>query len=88
MALLPDHVSADFEGLRPNYNVAPTNPVTVVRERDGERSAPTMHWGVRAGVGEDFTKQRPQPINARIETVASSPMFRKAFATSNSPCPC
>lgn len=44
-ALLPDLVSADFGGLRPNYNVAPTNPVTVVRKRDGERSAPMVHWG-------------------------------------------
>ncbi|MDY0914486.1 SOS response-associated peptidase [Rathayibacter festucae] len=33
-------------------------------------------------LAKDFKKQRPQPINARIETVASSPMFRKAFATS------
>lgn len=28
----------------------------------------------------DFVKQRPQPDKARIETVATSPMFRKAFA--------
>ncbi|PPG56516.1 SOS response-associated peptidase [Rathayibacter sp. AY1C5] len=81
-ALLPDLVSAAFGGLRPNYNVAPTNPVTVVRERDGERSAPMVHWGFVPVWAKDFKKQRPQPINARIETVASSPMFRKAFATS------
>ncbi|WP_244907006.1 SOS response-associated peptidase [Rathayibacter caricis] len=81
-ALLPDLVSADLGGLRPNCNVAPTSPVTVVREPDGERSVPMVHWGFVPMWAKDFKKQRRQPINARIETVANSPMLRKAFATS------
>ncbi|PPH07149.1 hypothetical protein C5D09_06870 [Rathayibacter sp. AY1C9] len=48
------------------------SPVMVVRERDGERLAPTVHWGFVRVWAKDRTKQRPQPINARIETVATA----------------
>jgi putative SOS response-associated peptidase YedK len=78
--LLPDLLDA-FDPLRDDYNVAPTRDVALVRERDGERSMPAVHWGYVPGWAKDFKKQRPQPINARIETVSTSPMFRKSFAT-------
>ncbi len=78
--LLPDLLEA-FDPLRDDFNVAPTRDVALVRERDGERSMPAVHWGYVPGWAKDFKKQRPQPINARIETVSTSPMFRKSFAT-------
>ena len=88
--LLPDLLSEfpelarDDERVRaataPNYNVAPTNPVAAVRQRHGERELATPRWGFVPSWYTDL-KKRPQPINARIETVATSGMFRKAFAT-------
>jgi len=77
-ALLADLVT-DFEPPRPNYNVAPTTSVTIARTWAGERTAPAVRWGYVPSWAKDFTKQRQQPINARIETVSTSPMFRKAF---------
>jgi putative SOS response-associated peptidase YedK len=64
-----------------NFNVAPTEPVAAVRERRGERRAETPRWGFVPSFYKSFS-QRPQPINARIETVATNGMFRKAFAGS------
>lgn len=65
---------------RPRYerswNVAPSQKQLVIAERSGEREARYMTWGflpVWAKPG-----MRPM-INARRETVATSPMFRDAF---------
>ncbi len=71
---------ADAPALAANYNVAPTNPVAAVRDRHGERELAQPRWGFVPGWYPDL-KKRPQPINARIETVATSGMFRRAFAT-------
>ncbi len=65
--------------LRPSYNVAPTDDVAVVRERHGQRQMPGVRWGFVPSWYPDLRK-KPQPINARIENVATSGMFRKAFA--------
>jgi putative SOS response-associated peptidase YedK len=78
--LLPDLLDA-FDPLRDDFNVAPTRDVALVRERDGRRSMSAVHWGYVPGWAKDFKKQRPQPINARIETVSTSPIFQKSFAT-------
>ena len=72
-----------LDGLGPlpdDFNVAPTTVVPVVRERHGERQLPGARWGFVPSWYPDL-KKRPQPINARIETVSTSPMFRKSFAT-------
>ena len=67
-------------GLEDDYNVAPTASITVVRDRHGEREAPRVHWGFIPSWAKS-AKQQPQPINARMETAATSGMFRKAFAS-------
>ncbi|NQX13806.1 SOS response-associated peptidase [Microbacteriaceae bacterium VKM Ac-2855] len=77
--ILPDLLAA-FDAPEPSYNVAPTDPIPVVRDRHGEREMPLVRWGFVPAYAKDFVKQRPQPINARIETVATSGMFRKAFS--------
>lgn len=68
-------------GLAPSWNVAPTDPVYAVRQRHGQRELPQISWGFVPSWAKDFQKQRPKPINARIETVATSGMFKRAFAT-------
>jgi putative SOS response-associated peptidase YedK len=64
---------------KPRYNIAPTQPVTVVRLGLGERrELVEMRWGLvpswakDAGVGARM-------INARCETAAEKPAFRAAL---------
>ena len=76
--LLPELLDG-LGGLPDDYNVAPTALVPVVRERAGERRLPEVKWGFLPSYAKDV-KQKPQPINARIETVAASGMFKRAFA--------
>ena len=78
--LLPDLLGG-LGGLPDDYNVAPTAMVPVVRDRHGERVLPEVKWGFLPSYAKDL-KQRPQPINARIETVATSGMFKRSFARS------
>lgn len=65
------------EPLEKNWNVAPTDPVYVVAERDGRRQLGTMKWGLVPYWAKDSRKIQ---INARAETVATTPMFRDSFA--------
>ncbi|WP_423921111.1 SOS response-associated peptidase [Frigoribacterium sp. 2-23] len=66
--------------LRDDYNVAPTTAVPVVRERHDGRELVEARWGLTPSWYPDL-KKRPQPINARIESVATSGMFRRPFAS-------
>jgi putative SOS response-associated peptidase YedK len=71
-----DEVRAAPLGRR--YNVAPTLEVYAVIEREARRRLGTLRWGfVPYWVRE--LKGARQPINARIETVATSKMFADAF---------
>ena len=88
----PERLAAEFEvdeifeGLPgPDYNVAPTVPVPAVFERrskdSGEvkrRLAPLV-WGLVPSWAKD-PSIGAKLINARRETVAEKPAFRKAFA--------
>ena len=65
--------------LRPNYNVAPTHEVPIVRNAAaGGRVHVQVRWGLIPFWAKD-TKIGYKCINARVETVATSPAFREAF---------
>ena len=68
----------DATELAPDYNVAPTDPVQVVRQREGERVVTTMRWGLVPHWAPD-TRDAARRINARSETVIEKPAFRDAF---------
>jgi putative SOS response-associated peptidase YedK len=80
--LSPDRVATFFglaatPDLPPRYNIAPTQPVPVIRQSpDGRRQLSLLRWGLvpawsrEAGAGQ---------INARAETVNEKPSFRQAF---------
>lgn len=69
---------AAFEDLGPRYNVAPTQPVTVVVQRDEGRFVELHRWGlVPAWAASPAAGARM--INARAETVATSSAFRASF---------
>jgi len=64
--------------LRPRYNIAPTQPVAVVRSGAGGRELVELHWGLIPS----WAKERAmgaRMINARAETLAEKPAFRAAF---------
>lgn len=65
------------EPLDTSWNVAPTDPVYVVAERDGNRQLGSMRWGL---VPHWAKNTRSIHINARSETVATTPAFRDSFA--------
>ncbi|MGH8945086.1 MAG: SOS response-associated peptidase [Acidimicrobiia bacterium] len=66
------------EPLARSWNVAPTDPVYVITERDGHRALGSMRWGLLPHWAKD---DRSIHINARSETVASTPAFRDSFAS-------
>jgi putative SOS response-associated peptidase YedK len=77
--------------LAPDYNVAPTKEVYAVVERPpskeagaagepAERQLRVLRWGLVPSWAKDPSIGN-RMINARMETVAEKPAFRKAFAT-------
>ncbi len=67
---------AGFENA-PRYNVAPTQPVLTVTDREG-RQAEYMRWGLIPSWAKDASIGN-RMINARGETVAQKPSFRNAL---------
>ena len=66
--------------LTPRYNIAPTQPVAVIRpSRSGHgRELTQMHWGLVPSWAKD-PSAAARMINARAESVATKPTFRSAF---------
>ena len=63
----------------PRFNVAPTDPLTVVLERGDEGRVVEQHrWGLIPSFAAS-AKSGAKMINARAETVASSPAYRASF---------
>jgi putative SOS response-associated peptidase YedK len=65
------------EPLTKSWNVAPTDPVYVIAEREGNRQLRSMRWGLVPHWAKDT---RTIHINARSETVATTAAFRDSFA--------
>jgi putative SOS response-associated peptidase YedK len=93
----PDDLVEEFEveasevpaPLEPDYNVAPTKDVYAVltrRRRDAPDADPpvrqlrVLRWGLVPSWAKD-PSIGSRLINARVETVADKPAFRRAFAT-------
>ena len=62
----------------PRYNVAPTQPIPIVRLDGGKRSFALMRWGLLPSWVKD-PKTFPLLINARGESVLEKPAFRNAM---------
>ena len=79
-AELRDGERAVLEELGPRYNVAPTQPLTTVVQRDEGRFVEVHRWGlVPAWSATAGGAAASRMINARAETVARSPAFRASF---------
>lgn len=62
----------------PRYNIAPTQPVVVVRQGPKGRELVPMRWGLIPWWAKD-PKSLPLMINARAESLTKKPAYRDAF---------
>jgi putative SOS response-associated peptidase YedK len=67
--------------LKPTWNMAPTMDAPVIRRHpeSGQRHLDLLTWGFIPSFTKSL-KQARRPVNARAETVTTSPMFANAFA--------
>jgi len=68
------------EDWTPRYNIAPTQPVPVIRQNPKEavRNLSLAHWGLVPNWAKDASGAA-RMINARAETAATKPAFRDAL---------
>lgn len=70
-----DHVASP---IIPSYNIAPSQQVSVILNREGKIVLDKFHWGLVPFWSKDKSIGNKM-INARMETVAEKPAFRAAF---------
>ncbi len=68
---------AEHPNFPPRYNIAPTQPVPIVRLNGASREFALVRWGLVPS----WAKEMPQSllINARADTINEKPSFRGAF---------
>jgi putative SOS response-associated peptidase YedK len=73
-------VPSGLEDWNPRYNIAPTQPVPVIRQHPKEprRDLSLMRWGLIPSWARD-SSGAARMINARAETAAALPAFRDAL---------
>jgi putative SOS response-associated peptidase YedK len=77
--------SSPAQALPANWNIAPTNPIYIVRADSGDqskRALATLSWGLIAPWLTDLNEAKTsqsRAINARSESVYEKPTFRAAF---------
>ena len=64
------------EELTPRYNIAPTQPVPVLRASGSRRVIASMRWGLIPNWAKDASMAQ---INARSETLLEKPAFKESF---------
>jgi putative SOS response-associated peptidase YedK len=69
---------AQMPNFPPRYNVAPTQPVPVVRMAEGKREFALLRWGLIPSWVKD-PRTFSLLINARAESVLDKPAFRNAM---------
>ena len=62
--------------IQPNFNISPTNNTPVIHLNGDELNITSMQWGLRPSWSKKSTME---PINARIETIETKPMFKDAY---------
>jgi putative SOS response-associated peptidase YedK len=72
--------ASDAEDWNPRYNIAPTQPVPVIRQHPKEpvRELSLMRWGLIPTWAKDSSVAASM-INARSETASTKPAFRDAM---------
>lgn len=70
--------AALLQELGPRFNVAPTQPIPVVVQRDDGRAIELHRWGIVPSWAKSAAGGA-RMINARAETIATSSAFRPSF---------
>jgi putative SOS response-associated peptidase YedK len=72
--------SSDESDWSPRYNIAPTQPIPVIRQNPKEpiRELSLMRWGLLPSWAKD-SSSAARMINARSETAGTKPAFRDAL---------
>lgn len=68
-----------------SWNIAPTNPIYIVRESGEQRDLAIASWGLIGNWHKTIAEARASQshaINARSESIHEKPTFRNAFRTS------
>src|SRR6185369_15557585 len=73
-------ITAPLPNWPPNYNVAPTHIMPVVRPTDGGREIAMMEWGLIPFFSKDGVRTW-NTFNARVEEVRTRNSYREAFKT-------
>ena len=68
----------DGEWFPPRYNIAPTQPIAIVRAVDGRRRFALVRWGLVPSWVED-PRKFSLLINGRAEGLVTRPSFRAAY---------
>jgi putative SOS response-associated peptidase YedK len=72
-------LGCDPGALGPMINVAPTEPVPLIRRAQGQAALDQARWWLTPGWARELS-QKYAMFNARCEGLANSPAFRKPFA--------
>lgn len=67
-----------FPSIEPRYNIAPTQPILCVLNKDTKPTCTDLSWGLIPSWEKDPARAR-RHFNARSETAAEKPSFRAAF---------
>ena len=73
-----EFVLSGLVDLIPHFNIAPTQLVAAVRSLDGPRELVMLRWGLVPPWATELSIGS-RMINARSETVATKPSFKKSF---------
>ncbi len=68
----------DRPNFPPRYNIAPTQPVPIIRQDDGVRQFSLVRWGLVPSWSKQVNASNPL-INARAETIFEKPSFKNAI---------
>lgn len=66
----------DKPSFQPNFNIAPNDLAPIIHLQKDNLDITSMRWGLRPSWSKKSTME---PINARIETIESKPMFKEAY---------
>ena len=69
----------DAEDFPPRYNIAPTQPIAIVRMMGGGRHFALVRWGLVPVLGARTRRRSRLLINARAEGIRDKPAFRNAM---------
>ena len=70
--------NTELLGLKPRYNIAPSQDIPIIRNTDNGHEMVMAQWGLVPHWSKE-SKSKYSTINARVESVAEKPTYRTPF---------